>query len=48
MIESEGFFDLAGLKAFHADADPFGRAVHDGPDALQVWHKTTYIDTGDL
>ena len=48
MLESDGFFDLAGLEAFYADADPFGRAVHDSTDGLQVRHKTPYIDTGDL
>ena len=48
MLESDGFFDLAGLEAFYADADPFGRAVHDSPDSLKVGDKTPYINTGDL
>jgi len=48
MIESDGFFDLAGLEAFHADTDPHGCAVNDSPDSLKVGHKAPYIDTGDL
>jgi len=48
MLESDGFFDFAGLEALDTYADPFGRAVHDGPNGLQVRHKTPYIDTGGL
>ena len=48
MLKLDGFFDLAGLEAFYADANPFGRAVHDSPDGLQVRHETPYINTGDL
>ena len=44
----DSFFDLAGLEAFYADADPFGRAVYYGPDGLKIGHKAPYIDTGDL
>ena len=48
MLELDSFFDFAGLEALYADADPFGRAVYNSPDGLQVRHKTPYIDTGDL
>ena len=48
MLKSDGFFDFAGLQAFYADADPFGRAVNDSADGLQVRHETPYIDTSDL
>ena len=37
----KGFYDLAGLKAFDADADPLRGAVHNGPDGLQIRQKTT-------
>ena len=48
VLKSDGFFDLAGLEAFYADVDPFGRAVYDGANALQVRHEAPYIDAGNL
>ena len=44
----KGFYDLAGLKAFDADADPLRGAVYNSSDILQVRQKTARCYAGDL
>ena len=56
MLELSSFFkssfnsfgNFTCLEALYADADPFGSAIYDSADDLQVWKESTPVDTGYL